>query len=416
MNRVHFENKKISCSFFWFIWFSYVVIYMAKNCFNSAMADIVNEGVMTKSQTGFITALFYIVYAPLQIFGGVFADKYNPEKLIEIGLLGGAIANLIIYFNQNYYVVLTVWVFNAIVQFAIWPSVFKIVSSRIRPDDRKKSTFYLSLSSTAGLLLAYLVAAIVPKWTYNFLSSSIVLFILTASLHFIAPRTVKYLVADETPIDFSVGTRKTEDISTLKLFITSGYFVLIAVSFIRTIVANSVKTLSPTMLMESYKNVSPTIGNLLNILIIIVGLMGTFMVKFVLYPKIIKSAPVGIAVMFSLSAVCCVVIRLIGKIEIAFVMIAMCFMSAVLTGVVLLTSYCTLRFEKFGKSGTAAGVMNAATSIGVVISSYGITKLAENFSWGTVANIFLILIIVSIILCFVLIHLWKKFKKRYFAS
>ena len=47
----------------------YSIVYMTKNCFNAALADIVNEGILTKSQTGSITAAFYIVYAPLQIVG-----------------------------------------------------------------------------------------------------------------------------------------------------------------------------------------------------------------------------------------------------------------------------------------------------------------------------------------------------------
>ncbi len=74
---------------------------------------------MTKSQTGLITAVFYLVYAPLQVVGGIFADKYDPEKLIKIGLIGSGLANLIVFLNQNYYAVLFTWVFNAIVQFAV---------------------------------------------------------------------------------------------------------------------------------------------------------------------------------------------------------------------------------------------------------------------------------------------------------
>ena len=62
--------------------------------FTSAMAIIVEEGFMTKSQTGLINAVFWIVYAPFQIVGGIAADKYSPYKLIMIGLLGAAISNV----------------------------------------------------------------------------------------------------------------------------------------------------------------------------------------------------------------------------------------------------------------------------------------------------------------------------------
>jgi len=127
--NIHLENKRLSRGFFVFLWLLYAVACMTKNCFGGALASIVAEGVLTKSQTGFISGMFYLVYAPLQIAGGMVADRVSPEKLIKFGLLGAFIANLVIFFNQNYYVMLIIWMCNAVVQFGIWPSVFKIVSS-----------------------------------------------------------------------------------------------------------------------------------------------------------------------------------------------------------------------------------------------------------------------------------------------
>ena len=124
----------------------YALVYMTKNCFSSAMASIVAEGVFTKSEVGLITSLFYLVYAPFQIFGGFVADKKSPEMLIKIGLIGGGISNLVIFFNQNYYVILVSWVFNGIVQFALWPSVFKIVSSQLVRSDRGNNVFLITLA------------------------------------------------------------------------------------------------------------------------------------------------------------------------------------------------------------------------------------------------------------------------------
>lgn len=115
--NIHLENRKESRYFFFFLWIMYSVVYMTKNCYNGAMAGIVEAGVLSKSQTGLITSVFYLVYAPMQIVGGRAADKFSPEKLIKIGLLGSALSNLIIFFNQNYYVMLAAWTFNAIIQF-----------------------------------------------------------------------------------------------------------------------------------------------------------------------------------------------------------------------------------------------------------------------------------------------------------
>ena len=184
MNHVHFEDKKVSMRFFWLIWIIYTVTYMTKNCFSAAMASIVFEGVMTKSQTGLITAVFYLVYAPLQILGGIAADRYDPEKLVKIGLIGSSIANLIIYFNQNYYLVLTVWTLNAVVQFGVWPSIFKIMTAQLEPSERRSARFYMSFTGSIGLMLAYLIAAVVPNWQSNFVVSSSLLFVMAVVLHF----------------------------------------------------------------------------------------------------------------------------------------------------------------------------------------------------------------------------------------
>ena len=56
---MHLENKSVSKKFFWTLWIMYAVVYMTKSCYSAAMASIVHEGVLTKSQTGFITAAFY---------------------------------------------------------------------------------------------------------------------------------------------------------------------------------------------------------------------------------------------------------------------------------------------------------------------------------------------------------------------
>ena len=110
--NIHLENKHESRTFFWFLWVLYAVVSMTKNCYNGALASIVSEGILTKSQTGFITAMFYVVYTPLQIIGGMSTDRFSPERMIKIGLVGAAVANIIIFFNQNYYVMLAAWVFN----------------------------------------------------------------------------------------------------------------------------------------------------------------------------------------------------------------------------------------------------------------------------------------------------------------
>lgn len=54
----YLKDKRLSAVLFIFIFLLYAVVYMTKNMFTSAMAIIVEEGFMTKSQTSLINAIF----------------------------------------------------------------------------------------------------------------------------------------------------------------------------------------------------------------------------------------------------------------------------------------------------------------------------------------------------------------------
>ena len=416
MNHMHFEDRKRSRHFFWFIWAMFALVTMTKTFFSAAMAQIVFEGIMSKSQVGFIVAAFYLVYAPFQTVGGIFADKYDPENLITIGLFGGAIANTILFFNQNYYVVLVTWIFNAVIQFGIWPSIFKIISSQIVRSDSKNAAYYMSFSSQVGLILAYAVAAIMPKWYINFAVSAIVLFALGVILNLLTHIEKPYMFPDkpaEAPV-MSNGERA--NVSTIKLFVKSGFFLLILTYFLSYTAAHSVKTLSATMLMETYESITSSIGNVLNILVLAVSVASLFLAKKFYYPKTVKSAPTGIFIMLIIS-VAAAALLLTGNSHITLVVISLCVISGTVTVTGLLISYCNLRFVKFGKSATAAGLYNMSASLAVVLSSYGITKVADSFkNWNTVLWLYIVLLAISVLSAAAVLPLWKKFKKKYFIN
>lgn len=410
--HMHLENKRISRQFFWLLWIMYAVVYMTKNCYSAAMASIVNEGILTKSQTGLISALFYGVYAPLQILGGVFADKYNPEKMVKIGLVGSGVANLIIYFNQNYYVMLIVWTFNAIIQFALWPSVFKIISSQLEPGYRAKGVYYISFSSTFGLILSYFVAAIVSKWQYNFIISAVALFAFFIIFHVADIRVEKYMVPDLNPrLKHGIIEVKESDIPTWKLFLYSGFYLLILVTILRTITSNGIQTLTATFLMESYENISPSIGNMLNILIIIAGILGVILVNQFLYPRLIRNETIAILVLVGTAIVPVTVMSFVGKVPILIIIIALCVSAFLLTSTNMLMSRCCAAFVKYGKNGLASGVCNSCAAIAIMLQSYVIVAVADNAGWKMVIYLWIIMLAVSAVSLVIAIPLWRRFRK-----
>ncbi len=414
--KKHLNDHRMSLFLFIYIWIMYAIVYWTKNCFSGAMASIVAEGIMTKSQTGLITAVFYLVYAPLQVVGGKLADRWRPDLLILIGLIGSGIANFIIYLNQNYYLMLVVWTLNSVVQSALWPSIFKIISSELAHEHRIRGVYYITFASTFGLCFAFISAALMSKWQNNFLLSSILLFILAIIMAIVYPIAARRMVPDETgpakALHEDFEHPEELDTRSFTMFKKCGLFILLPVVIARGLLGLGIKNMAPTLLMESYASVSPVVGNFLNIFIILSGLVGMYFVKRI-YPKRINDEVKGLGLIFTILIPVVALTLLVGKLPLSPMVIILCLIIALTEGSGLFTQYYTVKFAKYGKNGEVAGYINMAAAFGIVIQSYGVAKIADMWGWIAALAVLLALVIISVVLIIIVIPKWKKFTREY---
>ena len=401
------ENKKLSLILFLALWMTYCLVSMTRNTASAAMTAIVSEGILTKSQTGLITALFYLIYGILQIPGGILADKYDPEKLIRTGLIGSGIANAVIFINQSYPVMIVAWVFNAIALFALWPSVFKITSAQLAKEHRKTAVFYISIATSGGVFLSYAVAAIVPKWQYNFAFSAVIMFVVAIVFNRVYKYIQKFMVPEtEEIIGLQTGGHQ---LTKWEIFFGSGLLLMFPAILMRGIVNQGVLAFAPTMLMESYTAVSPSTGNLLNLIIIISGVAGILTVRGFLYPKRIKNELTGWLISFVISLPFALLMLFLGKTNVPMVVTYLSVIYALMSAAFLFGNYWTQQFHKFGCEGTVAGIINSLASIGVVLASYGVGLLADNTGWISVIWLWIILIVLNIVLVAGGAVMWRRF-------
>ena len=177
-------------------------------------------------------------------------------------------------------------------------------------------------------------------------------------------------------------------------------------------VENGTKTLSATMLFQSYENISPAIGNLLNTLIILAGITGTVLVRFFVFPKIIKNEVIGILAMFALALPFAVLLRFVGDLPIAIVVAALAMIAMLLSPTVLFTQHYNMHFTKYGKNGTAAGVLNAAASLGFTLQYCVFGPLAENLGWPIVTTLWIVMIALGGISVFFAIRPFRRFLEK----
>lgn len=408
----YLKDEKLSAVLFVFLFLLYAVVYMTKNMFTSAMAIIVEEGFMTKSQTGLINAVFWLVYAPFQVVGGFAVDKFSPYKLIMIGLAGAAIANIVIYFNQSYYVMMSAWIFNAIIQFGVWPGVFKIVSTQIAPQMRKKAVFWLLFSTSVGLGLSMLIASFVTHWRHNFLVSVISL-LLTIIVYAIVNSFIDKKMVETEPAP-QKNSKKAEinKEPMLGLMLSSGLIIFLIVCLLRVAIDNGIKMMTPVMLMESYEKLPAAIATRMSSVLIIFSAIGVFVAGF-MQRNVTRNEARAQTILYAVSLVPLVIVCFLGYIHYIWVLIALSVSIMLIHGAAPFSqSFVALHFEKYGRIGTVSGILNATASVGNVLASYVFAKMAEIMPWRGVTVSWLITIFVCGLLCVVILPRWTRFTKE----
>lgn len=408
----YLEDKFLSMFLFAFLFLLYAVVYMTKSMFSSAMAIIVEEGVMTKSQTGLINAAFWAVYALFQVFGGFAADKYSPFKLVIIGVTGAAISNLVIYFNQSYSVIMTAWIFNAIAQFGLWPGVFKIISTQLAPSLRRIAVFWMLFASSLGLGLSMLTASFVVNWKYNFFISAISLFIMGILYIILNFFMGKRMVENEGVPCSAVNNNGFEKAPMLPLMFSSGLIVFLIVCFLRIAVDNGIKMMTPVMLMESYNGLPAAISTRISSVLIIFSAVGIILAG-AMQRKITKNESKAQIIFYSVAIIPSVAVCFVGRIHYVWILIALSFVILMIQGAGPYSqTYIALHFENYGRIGTVSGILNATASVGNIFASYVFARMAELMPWGAIAVSWLAAIVFCVILCALVLPRWTRFTQH----
>lgn len=406
MQTKSLRTDRESILLFAVVFLMYTLVYMTKNCFSAAMAAIVNEGSMTKSQTGLISAVFYLIYAPFQIIGGAAADKVSPARLITFGILGAAVINLLVFFVDGYMALLVLWGINAVVQFGIWPSIFKIVSAQLARPYRKKCLFYISLASTCGLLISYLSAAVITNWKTHFLFSAIVLFS-AAALFFFGYRAVegKMVVEAQEEAASSAPAKSGK----WRAMLLSGLPLLLIAYCILGVLQLGIKALFPVMLMESYAGFPPSLANLSNTVLILAAPFGVFLGR---VPAFSKRSPVFvIAAVFFASLFLLFPSLFVGTLSPLLLIFTL---ALFMVAVQLLTVFflqVPAAFTSFGCAATVSGILNCMAALGIVIANYGFARIAELFGWSAATRGWLLLTFFAAVLSLLALPFWRRFTK-----
>lgn len=106
------RNRKYVRRLFLLCWLVYCVSYIGRLNFSSAMTLIISERILTASEAGFISMVYFFAYGIGQMINGFLGDKINPTRMIFMGLLFSGLANIAMGISHSFALMALSWGVN----------------------------------------------------------------------------------------------------------------------------------------------------------------------------------------------------------------------------------------------------------------------------------------------------------------
>lgn len=385
-----------------------MVVCMTKTNYTASIAYIVKEGIFSKSNSGIISAAFYLMYGVSQFFGGNIADRFSPYKVLGVCVIGSIITNLLMAFTNNFWCVLILWSLTGLIQFGVWPATARIVTGVLIPEHRKKAGVYITFALGVGGILSYFVVTFVLEifgWGGVFIMNAILLLLSLILWKFARKRTEPMLMPDALSVKRDKIIKKS-DVKFIPLFFSSGLFLVMFFGIAQAMLDNGVKSWVPTMMMESYE-ISTTWASMQTSVIYACNIAGLFLLSRI-FSKI-ESPVLTQTLYFAICLPVCALMLFIGKIPLWIVFVLLVISTTFTYAMTSISVRVASAFTKFGYSGTVSGIINAFVCFGIVAGNGGYGIIAEAFGWNAVTAVWLIVCVLTVLVGIPAVFMWRKF-------
>lgn len=139
----------------------YFTSYITRLDFNAALANIVENTAMTKSQAGLIGTALFFSYGFGQVVSGFLGDKVKPQLLILIGFVVTILCNGLFSLFSNITVLVVVWGINGFAQAMFWPPLVRILIDYLPQEKFLNACFCVSVAAQAATILIYLLVPLI---------------------------------------------------------------------------------------------------------------------------------------------------------------------------------------------------------------------------------------------------------------
>ena len=158
--------------------FTYFISYITRKNFSTIIVAVSSGTGVSQSNLGLALTGTFITYGIGQLISGFLGDRFQPKKLVALGLLVTIIANICLSLCGANYVLMTVlWCINGFAQAFMWPPIVKLMTDRLSDEEYKKQTQKISWGSTFATIFLYLACPLIISllnWESVFYFSAII--------------------------------------------------------------------------------------------------------------------------------------------------------------------------------------------------------------------------------------------------
>ncbi len=393
-------------------WIVYCCSYFGRYNFSAAIADIVSQGLYTKTQLGVVGTVFFVVYGSGQLINGILGDRFSPYKMIFFGTFVSSLANLAMCFASNLAWLCVVWGVNGFAQSMLWAPIIYIVSNTMQGEPLKKAEAGLAATMPAGTLSAYAVTTVVIRlgsWKTVFMIAFAVLMAISliwgANALFLGEEN-RRIVPLHRQSESSAPKR-----SFFKVAAASGFAFMILPVMLHAMLKDGVMTWVPTMIMELFR-VTPSFSTMLTIVLPVLNFFGAVVVTVIYNRGKLSEARIA-CLFFAFSLLPLTALLFIQHYTPLISVIFLALITSTMSGInhVFLTLIPVV-FAKEGRAATMAGVIDCVAYAGSALSTYGFGKIAESFGWSKIIIFWLGFAAVAFGFCLLLIKKWEQYTGR----
>ena len=244
----------------------YFTSYITRLNFSASIAEMVSVNVFTKPEAGVIGTALFFTYGFGQIISGFLSDKFEPGKIVSIGLVLTTLCNLFFPLTSSPAVMAAVWGINGFAQALFWPPIVRILSHYYNDSGYTKGTLAVSYSCHAATILIYVIVPVsirISDWRLVFFLSAL-LSVAVLTLWCIAyPRLIIRLESVAPVCSSPSDVPKT---SLFKTLLSSGVLVSMVAIALMGYLKDGIQSWLPTFFTEVF-NMDAADAILINILL-----------------------------------------------------------------------------------------------------------------------------------------------------